>query len=149
MTQFLMHSPLFLIGCCLCVPFGYVLAMGCAALGAMLKAHTERTRTQASLLRSVVASFGLKDEAFAAMLGITPARLSRFWAGLDGLDVKRLWELDDEFHAAWQQAQVALRGGRIYEADDLAFVRGLASLPRPQMLQMTAAQIAKKREGVA
>lgn len=120
---------------------GLVAAAVGFGLGAFLATwvgHTERSRQEIAILRSVIRGYGWKDAEFAAAIGVTEHQLSRIFSGTDALNFHRLADLPEPFRAKWDAARAATRGARIFESDELAFVRALAELPRPQMLKMTA-----------
>lgn len=128
---------LLLTWCPVLMPSLGTLALIGLALMALWRGHTERSREEVAILRRTIARLGWKESAFAAAIGLTSHQLSRAFAGTNALNAHRLADLPENFRAAWDAERAAARGARIYERDELQFIRGLAELPRPEMVRMT------------
>ena len=146
MTDFL-HAPATpLLITALTVGLGIVLAMWMG--------HTDRSREEIAILRSVIGGYvdpengeRWNEKVFAARIGVSDHQLSRIFAGTVALNFHRLADLPITFRQQWDKARAAARGARVYEADELAFFRGLSTLPqRRRMLQMSAPVFQLRKE---
>jgi hypothetical protein len=61
--------------------------------------HTDRSRLFAQWVRDSIRACGLKDEYAAHLMGLTGPQLSRQLSGQEPLNLWRLAELPDAFHA--------------------------------------------------
>jgi hypothetical protein len=103
--------------------------------------HTDRSRQDASILRSVFDTLGWKLTAVAAMIGVNEKDFLRQLAGRDGLNHWRLQSLGDDFQREYQQRVASLRGARILEPHEIQLVRGFAQMDRPHMLKLTQPEV--------
>jgi transcriptional regulator with XRE-family HTH domain len=127
-----------------------LITLATVALGAFLAVwmgHTDRSREEVAILRAVIKGYGWKDAEFADAIGVSEPHLSRIFSGQEALNAHRCADLPLAFRQTWDAAKVAARGGRIYEADEIAFIRDLAALPKKlRMLKMAVPQLQLRRE---
>lgn len=131
-----------------------LVSVTCGAVLAAWVEHTERSRQEIAILRAVIAGYtdpasGCRwnEKVFAAAIGVSSHQLSRIFNGSDALNFHRLADLPDAFRQKWDAAKAEARGARVYEADDLAFFRGLATLPKKvRMVKMSAPLLSVRKE---
>lgn len=146
MTDFLRSASMPLLITALTWTLGLVLALWMG--------HTDRSREEIAILRSVIRGYidpktgcPWNEKVFAAQIGVSDHTLSRIFAGTEALNFHRLADLPMAFRQKWDAARAAARGARVYEADELAFFRGLSTLPRRRrMLTMTAPVFQLRKE---
>lgn len=122
--------------------------VGCWAM-AVLREHSARSRQQMQAVRLAISRLGWKDQTVAEMLGITTARLSRAWAGIEALNLWRLAELPEEFQLEWVRAQSALLGARVLGPEELALIYAFSEMPHAQRHEMLKVQSSQRQEGAA
>lgn len=131
----LMHKPWVPLVGLGCAAGGYALAMfGCFLMSVIRDGH----------VKSVLVAMercGWSRKEFAAKLGITPARFSKFLSGESPLAVDRLWALPEMFQVQYDAARAALRGARVLEPEEIRLIHGFAAMDRPHMLRMTQASV--------
>lgn len=129
--------------------FGAVVLMGLFVATAVWLGHTDRSREEIRILRSVIGGYidetgsRWNEKVFAAAIGISAHQLSRIWAGREALNFLRLAELPDDFKKKWAKAQAEARGARLYERDEVELWRGVG---RAEMLKMTLPTPALRKE---
>jgi hypothetical protein len=102
--------------------------------------HTAKSREQALVLRRTIDALGWKDAAFAEKIGLTPHQLSRQLAGAP-LNLFRLADLPDVFHAEWDRQRAALRGAVVLEPDMLSLIRGAVARGEKSMASFTVPMV--------
>lgn len=125
-----------------------------AAWLAVWMGHTDRSREEINILRSVIRGYvdpetrsAWNEKVFADAIGVSHHQLSRIFNGQESLNFHRLADLPESFRRKWDAARAEARGARVYEADELAFFRGLATLPRKaRMLKMSAPVLPARKE---
>lgn len=124
-----------------------IATIACGAFLAAWVGHTDRSREEIAILRAVIKGYGWKDVEFATAIGVSEYQLSRIFSGTDALNVHRCADLPLAFRQKWDAAKVEARGGRIYEADEIAFIRELASLPKKlRMVKMSSPAFPLRKE---
>lgn len=99
--------------------------------------HTPKSRALASCIEGARLALGWKHEELAERMGVTAAELSHMLAGRKPLNLFRLADLPDAFHAEYDRRRVGLRGGAVLEAPDLSFIRGACALGEKSMASFT------------
>lgn len=118
--------------------FIYAGIIACGLLVAAAWAgHTDRSRAVALCIKGAIQALGWTHDYAASFAGMAREEFDHALAGRKALSIHRLANLPDEFWAEFDKRRVALRGGKVLEADDVQMVRGFAEMPRRAMLHMT------------
>lgn len=99
--------------------------------------HTDRSRALAQCVAASFDALGWKRDYAAALMGITPAQLSRQLAGIEPMNVFRLANLGDAFDREYDRRRAGLRGAVVLEAPDLSLIRGACALGSRRMVSFT------------
>ena len=98
--------------------------------------HTDASRDLAIDIGAAMVSAGMKREEAAALMGITAPELSRQLAGVEPLNLWRLWSLPVAFKV-WLFIRQAKRvGAEFLTPEHLAIVQGAAALGKKKMSKM-------------
>jgi hypothetical protein len=96
--------------------------------------HTEKSRMQAQAVKVALdAVYPRKWYLAAERMGISENQLSRQVAGTEPLNLWRLADLPDEWHAAYDSARAQLRGAVVIEPDTLSLIRGAVAIGKRRM----------------
>jgi len=100
--------------------------------------HTDRSRALAQCIDGARRALGWTEKELADKMGLcSREELAQMLAGRKPLNLFRLADLPDTFHAAYDARRAGLRGAVVLEAPDLSLIRGACALGEKRMASFT------------
>lgn len=107
--------------------------------------HTDRSRALAQCINAAIDALNWTQDYVADLMGLDRSDLANQLAGRKPLNLFRLADLPDEFHAEYDKRRAALRGAVVMEAPELAFVRGAVMLGPKRMARIIALPLSEEQ----
>ena len=96
--------------------------------------HTDRSRAVAQCIEHARKALGWTEKELADKLGLSSREeLARQLAGLKPLNIWRVADLPEDFHAAFDRYYAGLRGAVVLEPSMLSLIRGACALGQKRM----------------